>query len=124
VTGIAAVCVLIATAAFIRALWLDIRNGTLFRSEGSAHGWWLIAFTGEMVYWSVAGPAWLAGLNALFAVVQAWLWRNDRRKRKRTLAALGNKARALIASMVKRAREAAKPRPVLRPLPQPAGSPA
>jgi hypothetical protein len=44
-----------------------------------------------------------------------WLWRN--RKRDRAASLIGEKTRALRDALVRRAREAAKPRPVLRPQP-------
>jgi hypothetical protein len=57
-----------------------------------------------------------AVLNAI------WWWRSrKRRKRRSALAALGAKSRALIAGLVRKARETARPRPVLRPVPAPAG---
>lgn len=43
-----------------------------------------------------------------------WWWR---RRRDRMKAALGAKSRALRDALVRRAREAARPRPVLRPSP-------
>ena len=50
-----------------------------------------------------------------------WLGRRHSRRRRRTLRELGAKSRARLAALVRRAREAAKPRPVLRP--QPGGAP-
>jgi hypothetical protein len=51
----------------------------------------------------------LAGLFAL-----AW-WRGHRKDRRKALDAIGAKSRALRDALVRRAREAARPRPVLRP---------
>jgi hypothetical protein len=60
----------------------------------------------------------LCAANAVCAVVCAWkLWRG-RRRRKRAPRAYGAKSRALIARLVRKAREAARRRPVLRPVPQ------
>lgn len=70
--------------------------------------------------WSVVTAGWpeaawmtfLAALNAWFAY---GCWK--RHKRKRTAALAGAKSRARIAVLVRKAREAARPRPVLRPVP-------
>ena len=58
---------------------------------------------------------WFAVLTAL----NAWNWWDCRRKkrRKRAPRAYGAKSRALIAALTAKARAAAKPRPVLRPVP-------
>lgn len=45
-----------------------------------------------------------------------WLW-SRRRRLRRALRSLGAKSRARLAAVVRRAREALRPRPVLRPLP-------
>lgn len=61
------------------------------------------------------------GVVAICAVAVAvigwlvWSWLKPRRKYIAKLA--GAKSRALVAALVRRAREAAKPRPVLRPQP-------
>jgi hypothetical protein len=56
------------------------------------------------------------GFDLGAAAIAAWLlWR--RRKRKRALRELGAKSRARLAALVRKARESAKPRPVLRPVP-------
>lgn len=59
---------------------------------------------------------WLTGSAAslLVALAIRW-WRSS--KRRRAAALLGAKSRALRDTIVRRAREAAQPRPVLRPLP-------
>jgi hypothetical protein len=60
------------------------------------------------------GAAWNFALGAFFA----WLaWRRWRKHRKRIAALLGAKSRALRDVLVRKAKEAAKPRPVLRPVP-------
>ena len=57
-------------------------------------------------------------VSAANLILAAWLyWRHGRRK-DRAPRAYGAKSRALLAAIVRRAREAAKPRPVLRPVPQ------
>ena len=79
-----------------------------------AAGWALWA-----VSYLVSGPFWLAVPSALFAAAVALEWWRDRRRRRRKRAprAYGAKSRALLAALVRRAREATKPRPVLRPAP-------
>jgi hypothetical protein len=56
--------------------------------------------------------------NGALAVWCAWMWFRRRRNRKRAMQALGYKSAALLAALARRAREAAQPRPVLRPSPQ------
>jgi membrane protein implicated in regulation of membrane protease activity len=56
-------------------------------------------------------------LSFAMAAVLAWLWWHRRKRRRRAQAALGAKSRALRDALVRRTREAAKPRPVLRPVP-------
>ena len=46
-----------------------------------------------------------------------WLWRRGRRGRRRAPRAYGAKSRALVAVLVAKARDAARPRPALRPVP-------
>lgn len=58
----------------------------------------------------------IAAANALLAV---FLWWRHRHRRKRAPRAYGAKSRALVQSLVRRARGHARPRPVLRPLPSP-----
>jgi hypothetical protein len=55
----------------------------------------------------------------VLAVVMWWL---SRRKRKRSAKLIGAKSRALLAAVVARMRGAAKPRPVLRPVPGGSGA--
>lgn len=61
--------------------------------------------------WAAAA---IAGANLIVGV---WLWWRNRRRRDRAPRAYGAKARARIAALVAKAREVAKPRPVLRPAP-------
>lgn len=50
--------------------------------------------------------------------VGIWLHRRRRRKRRRAAGLLGAKSRALRDAMVRKVRETAQPRRVLRPVPQ------
>lgn len=60
----------------------------------------------------------LAVITGTGAVIAAWLWWKNRRRRKdRAARSMGAKSRALVAALVRKAREAARPRPVLRPVP-------
>lgn len=85
--------------------------------------WWFAAVAVLSVVLSAVYAAQRNWLNALwFAVCAAanvWNWWDCRRKkrRKRAPRAYGAKSRALIAAIVAKARAAAKPRPVLRPVP-------
>ena len=67
----------------------------------ATHGQWL---------WALA-----AGANAGLAI---FLWWRRGRRRKRAPRAYGAKSRALVAALARKAREAAIPRPVLRPVPE------
>jgi membrane protein implicated in regulation of membrane protease activity len=58
--------------------------------------------------------AWLAAITA--ALAWGW-WRGGRGKRRRTARELGAKSRALVAGLVQRAREGARPRRRLIPVP-------
>jgi hypothetical protein len=59
---------------------------------------------------------WMDGGTALGSgLVGAFLWWWRKRKRRNVLAMLGAKSRALRDALVKRARQATRPSPVLRP---------
>ena len=80
-------------------------------------GWWA-ASAGVEVAISLSAGLWLpaacAGGNLLVAAV-FWWWR--RKKRRSVTVLLGEKSRLLRAALVRRMRESARPRPVLRPVP-------
>jgi 4-hydroxybenzoate polyprenyltransferase len=70
--------------------------------------------------WALTASQWLGGAWMAFcAAVNAWMaWEHwNRRKRKRAAALAGAKSRARVAALVRKAREAARPRKVLRPVP-------
>ena len=79
-------------------------------------GWAFGAIATTVAY--VAGSEWLpaiiCGANAVLAIA-LWWWNRRRRKRSPKLA--GAKSRARLAAIVRKSREASKPRPVLRPVP-------
>jgi len=59
-----------------------------------------------------------AAMNAAVAVFVMWdLWRRHRRRRDRAPRTYGAKSRARVAALARKAREAFRPRPVLRPVP-------
>jgi hypothetical protein len=76
---------------------------------------WFLASAQAAVY-AVTVSAWApAAVSAVQAsIALAKLWRRWK-GRKRAAKALGEKSRALVAALVQRAREAARPRPVLQP---------
>ena len=65
------------------------------------------------------GPALLSGFAAAICAYSWWDQHKKNRHRRRVLAMLGAKSRALRDALVRRMREL-KPRPVLRPSPVPA----
>ena len=71
-----------------------------------------------------AGDGWAALLSVVFAVIWGLIWWSERKRKRRDPAAktLGAKSRLLVAAIVERARESAKPKPVLRPVPGGAGA--
>jgi hypothetical protein len=79
---------------------------------------WLATAVGFIIFGVVQGP-WLvaacAGASFAIALVIRWWWR--RKDRKRAAKALGAKSRALRDALVRKAREAARPRRVLQPVP-------
>lgn len=82
------------------SLWLYLAGGVTGAASDLATGAWLL----------------LAG-NVVIAVAAAWmLWRG--RRRKRAPRAYGAKSRTRVAALARKAREAARPRPVRRLAPQ------
>ncbi len=74
-------------------------------------------------YAVAAALAWLLGWVPTAAVAAAlaalWFWLMwCRRRRGRAPRSYGYKAKAAIAALVRKMREAMRPRPVLRPVPQ------
>ena len=66
---------------------------------------------------AIGGEWGWTALFAAYAVILAGLWWWHRRKRRHVPKLIGEKARAIRASLVKTMRERAKPRHVLRPVP-------
>lgn len=88
----------------------------IFRVRASVlSGWMCSAVVGGTYSVIQKEDAFAAGGGiSLMIALAIWLWRR-REGRKRAPKALGYKARALVAALVQRAREAAQPRPVLKP---------
>lgn len=75
---------------------------------------WAWSATIQALLWQVShltAVAIGAGVSAVIAVL-VWWWR---RKPDRAAGLIGEKSRARLAAVVRRAREAAQPRPVLQP---------
>lgn len=88
-------------------------------TEAWAGGW--MVYATAMAIGGCIAMAWLdaAGAQLSFAIAAMifwWLWHRPRRRRVFGLA--GAKTRALRDAIVRKARQARKPRPVLRPVPQ------
>lgn len=92
-------------------------------SEREARGDGLLAIgLGIAAVAEVLNGDWLlAAVNGPAACFAAWLWWRNRKRRDRAPRSYGYKARAALAALVAKARESARPRPVLRPAPGGAG---
>ena len=103
------------------ALWIHAQvRGPLSAFFGS----WLFATVTCAIVAAVSGaPYWASGfaISAAICIVAWWWWRR-RKDARRALARGGYKARALLAKLLERAREAAQPRPIRHRVPQ--GAPA
>lgn len=87
---------------FLRAWTWSATCGALGGAAGAwHHGGW-------------GAPAGCAASLAVAIIVRWW----RRRKRRSAAALIGEKSRQLRAALVRRAREAARPRPVLQPAPR------
>lgn|GEM_PF-2361773 len=96
--------------------------GRLGKMERGYEYWWGLVTVSNACACALdaADGSWpWAAWDALTVVLAAKFWHDERRKRKRrsALTAIGAKSKALHDALVRRAREAAQPRPVLRPLP-------
>lgn len=79
-------------------------------------GAWFAASLSPLIGGLIAGRWLVVAGGAVNMIIVAWLW-NRRKRRKRAPRLAGYKARAALAKLLQRAREAARPRPVLRPAP-------
>lgn len=117
---IVAVLFAVALSFNFAALSFRIRNGTF---TGPGDGCGAVANALSCVAFGVLGWWPLAAVSGVMAAWCAWdWWRNRRKGRRRAARLAGYKARAALARLAQRAREAARPRPVLRPVPQGGGA--
>lgn len=92
--------------------------GPLSRDDLFATCWLTGALSGAVTGALAHEWLWLwGGSVSALAAIAMWWFRRTRKRRRRALEALGYKAKAARDALVRRAREAAKPRPVLRPVP-------
>lgn len=104
--GFAVVCCGLAATLRRRlrpALWLYLAGNGIVAAGAALDG---------RAFWPVA-----AG-NIAVAGLAAWMLWRSRRRRKRAPRAYGAKSRARVAALVRKTREAARPRPVRRLVPQ------
>ena len=78
--------------------------------------WGCAGFGGVLTY-GVSRQVIPVVISVAQIILAVFLWWLSRRRRRRAPKPAGYKARALIAAIVRKAREAARPRPVLRPVP-------
>lgn len=97
--------------------------GVLRRLERGFEYWWACAAAADFS-WMIAailnGVAWEAAMWAVFGASAVWSWWDHHRKnrgKRKAREAIGAKSRALRDALVRRARQVARPRPVLRPAP-------
>lgn len=106
------------TAAVLVALALALlRCPRSAVRQGAYRGWFLaggINTAGSLAARDLAGAA----ISAAHFAFGLWMWWRGRpRDRRNVLGAAGYKARAVLAELARKTREAATPRPVLRPVP-------
>lgn len=102
-------------------LWSGDLPGRHPRFSHLVSSWLPAAIGGGGVALLTHGIAYATGAGASALAAIAYWWWKRRKRRDRAPRAYGAKSRALIAALVRKAREAAKPRPVLRPVPGGAG---
>lgn len=86
---------------------------------GPMNALWAAGFSLWCATALMAGSPGLAVFYGVLAALSALAWWHDRRRRgrKRALRSLGAKSAALIAELCRKARESARPRQMLRPVP-------
>jgi membrane protein implicated in regulation of membrane protease activity len=98
---------------------IALAYGLVFRYRAGSPRYfmtWMWSAAGGFIGGAVSGIGWFAcACSAASAVLAFILWWWSRRKRKRSPKALGHKARARLAAMI---RNMPKPGPALRPVPQ------
>lgn len=94
--------------------------GKAYRACGRAFRFypgWIGGAAAGSLGWAVIGAWHCAAASAANIPVAAFLWWLSRRRRKRAPKLAGYKALALIAALLRKAREFARPCPPLRPSP-------
>jgi hypothetical protein len=95
--------------------WPAVRRALFGRGLPLGPAW---ACAGLGVVLSLSSGPWPGTvIGAAQVAIGVWLWRRGRRGGKRAPRAYGAKSRALVAALVAKARDAARPRPALRPAP-------
>jgi membrane protein implicated in regulation of membrane protease activity len=103
-------------------LALGIAFGSLaFACHDTGLRWWsdgflAAAFLACSGYFALTGSRAGSAACAVAAALAAWRWRRNRRRRTGAPRAWGLKSRARVAALAARARDAAMPRPILRPV--------
>ena len=89
-----------------------------FRWQGRFYFTWCTSATGGMIGSALPPAAWtISAGDGVSLVLAAVLWWLSRRRRRRAPKLAGAKSKALLAAVVAKMRETAKPRPVFRPAP-------
>lgn len=84
---------------------------------------WCCSAVGGMIGSVLPPAAWLqADCNGASLIIAAVLWWLSRRRKRRAPKLAGAKSKALLAAVVAKMRETAKPRPVFRPAPGGSGA--
>jgi len=115
--------VLVTAEAFIALAVITGALGLLGRLERGIEYWWGFGCVTDILlaaYYALDSNWPATGLYVVLAAGCAEAWRDHHRKnrgKRRAVDALGAKSRALREALVRRAREVARPRPVLRPVP-------
>jgi hypothetical protein len=85
--------------------------------RGRAYAMWMFTAAWSVGVSLILGAWLLVATSGASLVIAGWLYWHHRRRRDRAPKLSSAKGRAIIAALVRRAREAAKPHPVLRPVP-------
>lgn len=96
-------------------VWVAVSRAPFARALALAMAW-MSAGLGVVLAFA-AGPWPGVVIGVAHVAIGAWLWRRGGRRRRRAPRAYGAKSRALVAALAAKARRAAAPRPVLRPVP-------
>jgi O-antigen/teichoic acid export membrane protein len=104
------------TLAGIACFMRSVSRGDPALSHTS-DGLLVVGYTLSAIWSAASGDVAGAVFGSFLAALFAWLWWRNRRRRDRAPRSIGDKTRRIIAALVAKVREAAKPRPALRPAP-------